>query len=364
MKVGIYTIHACNNYGAMLQAYATQKALEKLDVEAEIVNYYPREQERINRYVTKPKSLKDAIKVGFAIMNPAIHIKTRRFEEFHNMMHLSKRYYSLDEIYQCPPDYDLHLVGSDQVWNLERGFSVRNYFFLDFLDDGQRKVAFASSFGNPNISEATYPQLKNYLCKFEKICIREESGVKLLKDATGLDATHVLDPTFLLSKDEWMNVAEEEPIVKGNYILYYGFDRNDTCRKMIQLVREKLAMPVVAISVSTFVPYKFDKFIQSAGPREFINLLANASFVITSSFHGLAFATNFRKDFIVMRTGTRMSRMESLLHEFGFGNRQVDSLDETDKLLNNDVKIDYSQNEQAIDAAIKRTKECLYSLVH
>lgn len=363
MKIGIYTIHACNNYGAMLQAFATQKALDKIGVNSELVNLYPTSIEKSNKYLNCNNSIKNIVKNLYAISNSNVRLKSQRFEMFHNAMKLSKRYYSIDELYANPPQYDIHLVGSDQVWNLERGFPKRGYFFLDFLTDNQSRVAFASSFGNPNIPEQYYSQLKEHLSKFSRISVREASGVDLIGKATGLQATHVLDPTFMLSKQEWQTITQDEPHIKGRYILYYGFDKNDVCRQIIQQVRSAMNLPIVAISVSTTIPYHVDKFCQSAGPKEFVNLFMHASFVITSSFHGLAFAINFRKNFIVMRTGTRMSRMESLMHEFGLEDRLVESVSQTKKLLQNSIIINYEPINPKITTAVIRSKEWLKTTI-
>lgn len=349
MKVGIYTFHKETNYGAVLQAYATQYIIRSFGVETEIVNYYPREKEKRNSYIGKNDSLKSIIKNIYAVVNPMMWTKSKRFSEFHEMMSLSRRYETIDEIYQNPPVYDVHLVGSDQVWNLERGFSKRAFFFLDFLKRDEKRISYASSFGNADISSSTYPRLKDLLSKFSAISVREDSGVKLIEKATGLHAEHVLDPTLLLTRAQWQELSSDNPVVSGDYILYYGFDKDDTCRQMINMLCTTLRMPIIAVSVSPTIPYKVDKLIQSAGPKEFVNLFLNANYVITSSFHGVAFALNFQKDFVVMKHGTRMSRMESLLDMVSLKNRIVSSVPEMETLLENEIHVDYSVSYEGLE---------------
>jgi len=151
MKIGIYTIHTDYNYGAMFQAYATQKALEKLGHEAELVNVFTKIQEYKNEYNILSFSPKQFISFFYAKLNPRIQLKFKRFKKFHENMKLSKRFNTLEEMYLNPLNYDIHLVGSDQVWNLEKGFSTKNYYFLDFLGDDDIRIAFASSFGTSEI---------------------------------------------------------------------------------------------------------------------------------------------------------------------------------------------------------------------
>lgn len=341
MKVGIYTIHAAHNFGAMLQAFATQYIIKSFGIDVEIVNDHP--NEKLNAYLTNNISLKSVIKNIYALVNPLIWIKSKRFRDFHKSMPLSKKYKSINDIYKNPPKYDIHLVGSDQVWNIERKIDKHYYYFLDFLPRNETCISYASSFGNSNVSNSVYPLLQQLLSKFNKLSVREKGGVKLIKRATGLDATLVLDPTLLLTDEQWSKFSSTSPIIKGKYILYYGFDKSENCYQIIKSLRLSLQLPIVAISVSTTTPYKFDKFIQAAGPKEFINLFKHAFYIITSSFHGVAFSVNFQKNFIVMQHGTRMERIESLLDIIGQRKRIVSSVQELKELLINDKNIDYQK---------------------
>lgn len=343
MKVGIYTFHAGTNYGAMLQAYATQRVINSFNgVEAEVVNLYMNNDVARNVYIEKVHSLKDLAKDIYAIINPQVWKKCANFRKFHDAMSLSKRYGSKDEIYANPPIYDVHVAGSDQIWNLESGFHEKNYFFLDFLKGNEMRISYAPSFGNPNIPITLYPKLKQLLSKFSAISTREKGGVELIKKATGLDAALVLDPTLLLTGAQWKSIISDEPIIKGAYIAFYGFATSDDIEKIYKSLRRALNIPIVAMSVSTFIPYKVDRFVQSAGPAEFLNIIYHAKYVLTGSFHGLAFAVNFRKDFVVIRQGKRMARMESLLDIMGLKERIVATEEELMNLLGKSTHVDYS----------------------
>ncbi|WP_282054692.1 polysaccharide pyruvyl transferase family protein [Maribacter luteus] len=351
MKIGIYTIHADYNYGAMYQAYATQKALENLGYKAELV-YLHSEKERKkfeNRILTF--QLKSLLKFLYARLNPKVGLKYKRFRAFHAKMNLSKRYYSIDEIYNSPPKYDIHLVGSDQVWNLQNGFYGRGYYFLNFLDDNAVKTSYAPSFGTSDIDSKYNDELKSYLSSFNTISVRETDGVNIIKKATGITATEVMDPTYLLDVDEWNDLISDDPILKGDYIFCYGFDGSAKSNEMLQAARKRLDMPLVMVSISLFFPLKVDKFVQEAGPVEFLNLVKNASFVCTSSYHGMAFAIQYKKSFFGTKHPTRNSRMNTMLGKLGLLDRQLDDPGKILEMGDDQLFIDYSKYESKITKA-------------
>ena len=363
MKIGIYTIHAPNNFGAMLQAYATQKALDKIGVSSELVNLYPINLEKQNKYLSPNNSIKNIIKNIYAITNPKAHLKSRRFADFHNSMKLSRRYYTIDEIYANPPQYDIHLVGSDQVWNLERGLQVPPFFFLPFLSPSAKRISYASSFGNVEAAKKYKDEIISYLSLFDYRSVREQDAAQFLTKECNLPTVCVLDPTFLLSAQQWSEIAGSSPLIKGKYILYYGFDKNQLCREALKFLRTTLCLPLVGVSVSLHSPYTFDKFYQEAGPIEFLNLIKNAAFIVTSSFHGMALSINFRKDFVVLKHGTRMSRMESLLHDFFLEDRLVDNTQKLQDIVTSKLHINYGHVNPHITAAINRSKNWLISIM-
>lgn len=349
MKIGIYTIHSAYNYGAMFQAYGTQKAIEKLGYDSEFVNLYPYSAEKKNENKICSFKLKPFLTFIYCRVNPKVQLKYKRFRDFHAQMKLSKRYYSVDEIYNFPPKYDIHLVGSDQVWNLERGFSNRPYYFLDFIDNGEKKISYASSFGTSKIDKKHHKKLKSLLSNFNTIAVREDDGVHIIKEATGIDAIQVLDPTFLLNAKEWSELASSKRLIEQDYVLYYGFDNSELSRQLIINLKKRLNLPVVAISGGISFPFKVDHFIQEAGPKEFVNLFKHASFICASSFHGLAFAIHFRKSFFSVKHSHRNSRMETVLNKFDLFDRQAVNANEILELTDEQLFIDYSKIEDKIE---------------
>jgi len=348
MRIGILTIHAAFNYGAMLQAYALQTVLNKLGHDVHIIDYYPKNVERENFMREFSSNPKQIVKYIYARINPNVQKKIKRFNEFRNQMKTTIRYMDKTELYRNPPEFDVYMVGSDQVWNLERGFD--SFWFLNFIKD-KRKISYASSFGTSTISDEYDELLKKYLTGFHAISTRELDGVNIIKSATGLEATQVLDPTFLLNADEWISISSST-IIKGDYILCYGFDASEKSKLMIDSIKKRLKLPIIAISISLAIPYKADRFIQEAGPCEFLSLIRNAKFVCTSSYHGMAFAIKFRKSFIATIHPYRNSRMESMIASFGLENRQINNPLDILDMNDIDLFIDYSSIETRIESGI------------
>jgi hypothetical protein len=335
----------------MFQAYATQKALEKLGHEAELVNLYSLDAEKINEYKLVSLSIKSILIFLYARLNADVKKKFKSFREFHQRMKLSKRYYSFEELYKDPPKYDIHLVGSDQVWNLQKGFPEPAYLFLDFLKNGATKISYAPSFGSASISTLHHDKLNMLLQSFSAISVREREGIEIIKKATGIKAKQVLDPTFLLSAKEWIAISSS-PQINKDYILCYGFDDSKDSFDMIDSIKKRLNLPIVVVSVSLFFPHKVDSFIQAAGPSEFLGLIKDAKFICTSSYHGMAFAINFRKSFLGTLHTTRNSRMASMLEIFGLEKRQLKNPLDILKMTDEDLFIDYSKIEPKIQKAI------------
>lgn len=359
MKVGIYTFHAIDNFGAQLQCFATQEFLSKNGYDVEVVNLFTTTDERRVNYRNKWNTIKNVLLNIYTRISPFIRRKIKNNYRFHHFLHLSKRYYTSIELRNNPPQYDVHLVGSDQVWNVEKGLKSDNPYFLDYLPSGSNKMSYASSFGNPTIKEESIPKVSECLNDFKYLSTREEGGAELIEKVTGRRAQIVLDPTFLLSSDDWSRYEESEPLINGPYVLCYGFIKSDEWARIIKDIRETLNIPIVAISISVVIPYKVDRFYQAAGPGEFLNLIRHASLVLTGSFHGMAFSLNFKKDFIVVKQGSRMSRMQSLLQRFNLRDRIIENMEQSHELITKSLHVNYTEVTPIIEKEIKKSSDWL-----
>ena len=356
-KVGIVTILKVNNYGAELQAYATQEFLKSMGYEAEIIDYlfYKNPQHKRTR-LSKPLFAfplkKRVAEFVYPLLSDLRNIsngktlarRKNRFENFHRLnTSMSPTYRSIDELYDAEMDYDVYLTGSDQVWNPGIYTSIAPYF-LDFAPKGCRRVAYASSFGVSQIPTDIIPCYNKYLSSYDAIGVREKNGVDLVKDISGKNAQWVLDPTLLLSKDEWQKVALPIDVPK-EYILIYELTPCGYIKQLAEHIGKEKHLNIVRVCKNA---NKEDKDgilnITDAGPAEFLYLFANASMVITNSFHGTAFSINFQRPFytVLPKRKQNNSRQRSLLELF----------DMTDRLLVEDApypnmenwKLDYSRS--------------------
>lgn len=358
-KVGIYTIHADHNFGAMLQAYATAHFINSNGFDAEIVNYYPLHVERSNKFVPHKFSFKGYIRSFYAKMSWSMRENYRHFTRFHGSMKLSRRYYSLDDIYNQKTDYDIHLVGSDQVWNVENGIPEKAYFHLDFLDDNEKKISYASSIASDQIPEAIRPRMKRLLSRFNFLSVREDVAAQLVEELIEKKVKHVVDPTFFLDKQGWLSMIGEDRLVEAPYILYYGFDTDENIQYVISHAKKNLGIQTVIVTPQPSTPFKADKVIRSAGPLEFLKLVNDAALVITSSFHGVAFSMNFNVNFFALKYKKRNSRVESLLRVADLSGRLVPDLESFKQIDVKDYNIDYSKHNEKLQSHINDSKNWL-----
>jgi hypothetical protein len=264
---------------------------------------------------------------------------------------LTKRFRFPEELYKEKFDYDAIIVGSDQVWNLQSHI-VEPIFFLDFVGENIRRISFSSSFGTSQIPEKLKNEVGLLFKKFDFISVREKDGVDIIFESSGCKATHVLDPTLLLSPSDWLTI--QRPISKYNeFILIYGLDSSKDSQEIIDKLKLKINLPVVFLSFGVITKLKVDEKIIDAGPKEFIYLFNKATFICTNSFHGVCFSINFRKSFFSIKHPTRNSRMESLLGLLDLGNRQISCSKDIDTFQESNLQIDYSDKSDTMNIGIE-----------
>lgn len=368
MKIALITIHNANNYGAVLQAYATKKILSQHG-EVSTINYNNRFLNHhldIFRFDISVHGIKMLI---HDILRLPYRIKAiGRFKNFiKSNMNLTQKL-TADELLQGRAGkFDIYLCGSDQIWNPEivsADKTIDPIFFLSFANQGAKKLSYASSTGHHSYTGEEKKELAKLLEDFTLITTRESDGVQKLQEILPTrDIHHVLDPTLLLSQDEWLEVLDIKPQEpKEQYILVYSVPRTELIRKAIDYCTDKLNMKVVAIDQMLFpLSKKINTHIKDAGPKEFIELYANASFVITDSFHGTCFAVNFGKPFVSVSAGKRANRIISLLSLLHINERLVHSEDEFGGV---DYKIDSDKILKKLNSARKKSLDLLkYSIL-
>ena len=361
-KIGIVSCYFKHNYGSVLQAYATQVKLDKLGIENETINieenisfkkgkrkYYINEITNIPFLKAKLGMVKlQLYKKINKNLKRNINIRNKKYEEFKKKFRLSKVSNSYLDLTEMINNYSNIIIGSDQLWlpvNV-----VADYYTLNWVPDNINKVALATSFGVSEVPQKYTQLYKNFLSRINKISVREESGVKLVKELSGKDAKLICDPTMLLTKKEWEDIGTKERIIKDRYILCYFLGKNIEHRKFAERLKEKTGCKIVSLNhADEYVKYSdiyADITPYDIGPEEWLNLVKNAEYVCTDSFHGTIFSIINNIPFFTFErysnknaTISTNSRIYSLLSLFNLTDRLCAGNENIEEVLNN--KIDF-----------------------
>ena len=309
------------NYGSALQTYATQYIIENLGYECQIIDYrYPNDYHEQHGYTGGLNSIslkrRIAKKLG---LSPFLR-KINKFEKFwYKHLNLTREYINPDDIRASPPIYDVYMTGSDQVWN-PRYILGDTVFLMDFVPEGKRIVSYASSFGTNFIEECDKLVYQKYLTRYKNISVREKNGATIVKELLGKEVRICIDPSLLLSPKDWAQIATTKRIVSKQYILVYilkyalnQFSDFQGIIEEIEEIKKQNNMLIVCIGDNTD-DIKADMCFNECSPNDFITLFRDASYVVTSSFHGTAFALNYGKPLsMIVNSNSKDDRIISLL---------------------------------------------------
>lgn len=364
MKIGIMTMHRVLNCGSALQAYALQRKLCELGHESEIIDY---------QYVDKSRALPPVKSLAGSLVAllrnvlfgfPVARMK-RKFKAFYKQnLVLTEKAYDRESIVKEPPLYDVYIAGSDQVWN-PRFIGDDVNFMLSFTPPDARRISYAASIAADTMDGAMKERYASCLSCFHAISVRERSGVDIIKELTGKDATVCCDPTLLLGREAWDALAAQSRCkMDGKYILVYAlsymFDPFPQIYGIVDKVQQTLGMKVVFLQGRAKDIFRPDsKLIKSAGPADFACLFQNASFVITTSFHGAAFALINDKPLIgVVDVHSHAdSRIQSLLASVSAADAVYDYRDSVD--LDADGLLGLKGDREALERLIEESTRYL-----
>lgn len=342
MKLGILTFHRAKNYGAVMQTYALNKVTRNLGFDSEVIDYRYNKIE--NDYVFfKSKNIK---KIAKDLMNyPLKRGKWKKFDRFiEKNVCLSKKVYAkTEELEMTNEIYDCYLTGSDQVFNLKMTGNDKNYF-LNFVNSQKKKNSYAASFGQKEIPEENQGLYQKLLFDFNSISIREKDADKIVKNLTDKTPRIDVDPSFLLDKEQWKEISVV-PKEKNQYILLFVMQKNDTIFKFAEELSNKTGYPIIFITDGYKKCLKA-KHKKTVSPEEWLGYFLNAEYIITNSFHGLAFAVNFNKRFFVelqKPPATGNSRLETILQEYQLQDRLIKN--GTNKAIDKDIDWDFVNEE-------------------
>lgn len=366
MTIGIITITNERNYGNKLQNYALLKSLEKLGFEVETINKIFNKEKKLSLAFYKIKTIiRDILNIN---ERTGICKRKKKFAKFDKeYLNLSK-YWTYKNQYENGIDeaFDYFVCGSDQIWNPIFETCLNDIkCSTAYFASNEKRIAYAASFGISELPSEHTKLYKNLLKDMKSISVREESGAKIIKDILGKDVPVVLDPTLLLTKEEWSNF-EKKPKAKfpKKYIVTYFLGNvNNEIEHYIQEVSKKYNLPIVELNNE----WLWDKDIKnldyfSFDPTEFVYTISHSEILFTDSFHGSVFATIFDKPFRVFKregnSPDMWSRMETLINIIDDDNIVGDCKENLDNVIGkraryNKVRIE-TQKEDSIEY-LKRT---------
>lgn len=330
-KIAIMTWFHYNNFGTALQVYALSEILKQMEYEPSVINYIPNDK--------KMWTLKDILKDPFAFSNKVLtkikemlnlttYQDTQRgvvFDDFlKQYIKLTDRCYTSSQLHALNKLFDTFICGSDQIWNPT---NYNSKYFLDFVNDNSKMIAYAPSMGVCSITDNNIKnQMVKQLQRFKYLSVRENEGSKIIKKLTGQNAPVLLDPTLLLSKGSWNSLKSTRLDLKSfkkPYLLCYFLGNSVEHWKSAYRISKKLNLEIVVIAVHPKDRNRVFKVVEAVGPIEFLELLSDASFVCTDSFHGTAFSIINEKPFIVYKRfsdsnkNSQNSRIYSILENLG-----------------------------------------------
>lgn len=351
MKIGILTLPLHTNYGGILQAYALQTVLERMGHDVTLIDKgWPPRYTFINYFKIVLKDvIKKLLKRGEYQRWHWIFFRNREINAEHELtLQFVSKYIKrkvIPNLYSIKEgEYDGFVVGSDQIWR-EHHFRPIENAFLDFAKDWSvKRVSYAASFGTDDweYSEEQTRNCSALIQKFDGVSVRESTAVELCKKYLVHDAKHVLDPTMMLTPDDYIRNISIKKVQKsdGDFLVYI-LDMTEEKQQIVDYISNKYNLtPFVVNSKCEDKTQPLSNRIQPP-VEQWLRGFYDAKFVFTDSFHACAFAINFNKPFFVFGNKVRgMSRFESLLQIFELSNRLVLSKSDVEKCIDHEIRWD------------------------
>ncbi len=373
MKIGIVTYVKCDNYGAELQAFALQWKLNSLGYDAEVINLEKRNidmkrNQDVIMGAIKQRFKQEGVFAIVSIVRKFLETKKRITDEdkykainenkhklfenfFENKVRHSEKYYTLDEISNATDlKYDVYIAGSDQIWNYIHTDRLDVYFLMFANKFKAKKISYAASVSIYDIPKKWRAAYKTYFENIDVLSVRELHGAELVSKYSNKKAEVVLDPTFLLTKEDWVREVANDCGIEGDYLLIYTLSGSPHIRKMAHDIARRLNLKVVNIkSGYSDEPDDGTINVYEIGPAEWVGLWSKAKYVVTDSFHGTAFSINFNIPFTTLVNPNSMmnSRVLSILKIMNLESRIVYDTLKGD-LKPNDVALDFTETNRIL----------------
>lgn len=369
-KIGIITVQKAPNYGAELQCYALYKALGDMGYQCEVIDlcrpyhkdfigswkykvyssvkrysfkYFWITTRPIRSWIKEHILRKRNLAKEFIRQNKSVLMeRERKFESFEHRISFSRKYRSIAELYRNPPQYDIYMTGSDQLWNPTQPYCLEPYF-LTFVNNGGKRVSYATSIGVSSLSENVAQDFKKWLASYDRISVREVEARNILQSFTDKDIEVFADPTFLVNVEHWKEMAVRP--AESDYVFLFTLGYNDILYRKAQEYALSCGKTLVyRANDYRDYPSKTDAVARlDLSPEEWLGYILYSDMVVTNSFHGCVFSILFHKQFRVMSTTNRGSRIFNLLDLCGCKDCYLETNDAV-----TDVAIDYHKVDETI----------------
>lgn len=360
MKIGVITWFHYENYGTVLQAIALQEYLKSIGTEPALIDFHLPEL----GVGTKPPL---RVRLHRHVLNkiiPALYSKdiSNRSMKFRNAIYDTYKVKPTDSGYiQTCNQFDLLVCGSDQIWNPNW---FNDYYFANYPEVKTPKISYAASIGVKHIPEYFRGSYYNALRSFDKISVREKNTQEEIQREFHLQCTAVVDPVFLGTKEEWSTLVGKNAVADGDYALCYLLTDNKAHWKAVHdfAARKKLKFIIVPMTEDSY--FEAGEKKADAGPKDFVNLIANAKYILTDSFHATAFSILMERPFYVFErtakteANSQNSRIYNVLKMSGLEKRLI-AYNST-RIIDED-DIDFKTAKSLIQPEIEKSKKFINS---
>lgn len=349
MKIALMTIWHVKNYGAELQTYATVKTLQEMGHDVCVIDYRLFEMRKRTSFIGRI--------LDFAHNLAPENIKFENFWKKH--IPSTKHYISYDELKKDVPEADLYLVGSDQVWNPEITKEKALAYFLDFVPAGKPMASYAPSFGTDkwNGTDELTKKVQERILAFKGVSCREKQGVEILKEQFAIIVPQVLDPSLL--RTSYTELTGK--IKTKNTLAYYQLRESPFLSAFAQRMASKMGLEYVNVNKKTKLTSSF--LWNRRSVEQWIKAIAESSFVITHSFHGVAMCLVHHRPFVVVyENGNKISRIASLLSVAGLSDRLFTTIEVAEASDIWQKEIDWNRVDSLIQVQRNKSMEFLITI--
>lgn len=361
MKIGILTYHRAENYGALLQAYALMHYLKVEGHDVSFVDYWPQyhsdyfklfpwQQLKNNR---KKNQIKFILKL--ILWSVPRYVRKRRFQRFMQTRLFLRKHPCYSDNDSTKEQYDLVIYGSDQIWREQKlgGVGFDDWYFGSENVRSRRKIVYGGSMGaviDPHQYDCYFKRMMKNFCS---ISVRELDLQNYLNEI-GISSTNVIDPVFLISKNEWEQLYKKS--TKSNKcILFYNLLNTPESKAFAERLSKEKKLPVRELNKQMSFSHIGKRYIFTASVEQFLQLIGSAEYVVSNSFHGVAMSIIFQKQFFAVGMGHRANRVKSLLSNLNISERYVE--DAYVEVLNK--SIDYNIINLRLQEIIEESKSYL-----